>query len=342
VWGSSPGSSPGSSTVRPVEAPPLPQPRGPLSAAVISALRRGPEILPPVDGADPYGDDLQLALYCLYEMHYRGFAGVPDEREWDPALVTMRVAAERLFLDALRSEVTPSEDVDAEISALLVEPVEGEGPSWYLAKQGERRQVCEYVAHRSLYHLKEADPQAWVIARLDGPAKAALVTVEHDEYGAGDPDRMHARLFAEMMRALGLDAAYGAYLDAAPAETLAEVNFMSLCGLHRALRGALVGQFATVELTSSPGSDRLVRAMRRLELPDAAIEFYAEHVEADAVHEQLVRRGVIAPLLAAEPALAADVVFGIRASGLLADRFGERVLDHWTNGRSSLRQPLPA
>jgi heme oxygenase-like protein len=332
----------GSSPVRPVEAPALPQPRGPLSSAVISALRRGPEILPPVDGADPYGDDLQLALYCLYEMHYRGFAGVPDEREWDPALVTMRVAAERLFLDALRSEVAPSDDVDGEMGALLVEPVEGSGPSWYLAKQGERWQVREYVAHRSLYHLKEADPQAWVIARLDGPAKAALVTVEHDEYGAGDPDRMHARLFADMMRALDLDDAYGTYLDAAPAETLAEVNFMSLCGLHRSLRGALVGQFATVELTSSPGSDRLVRAMRRLGLPDAAVEFYAEHVEADAVHEQLVRRGVIAPLLAAEPALAADVVFGIRASGLLADRFSERVLRHWACGRSSLLQPLPA
>jgi len=332
----------GGSTVRPFEAAPLPQPRGPLSAAVISALRRGPEVLPPVDGADPYGDDLQLALYCLYEMHYRGFAGVPDDREWDPALVTIRVAAERLFLDALRAEVAPSDDVDAELEALLVEPVDGTGPSWYLAKEGERWQLREYVAHRSLYHLKEADPQAWVIARLDGPAKAALVTVEHDEYGAGDPDRMHARLFADMMRALDLDDGYGAYLDAAPAETLAEVNFMSLCGLRRALRGALVGQFATVELTSSPGSDRLVRAMRRLELPDAAIAFYAEHVEADAVHEQLVRRGVIAPLLATEPALAGDVVFGIRASGLLADRFGERLLRCWSTDRPSLLRPVPA
>jgi hypothetical protein len=81
--------------------------------------------------------------------------------------------------------------------------------------------------------------------------------------------------------------------------------------------------------------------MRRLGLPDAAVAFYAEHVEADAVHEQLVRRGVIAPLLAAEPALAGDVVFGIRASGLLADRFGARLLDCWTHDRPSLLQPLP-
>ncbi|HXV93366.1 MAG TPA: iron-containing redox enzyme family protein, partial [Pseudonocardia sp.] len=185
------------------------------------------------------------------------------------------------------------------------------------------------------------DPQALAIARLDGPAKAALVTVEHDEYGAGDPDRMHSRLFAEMMRVLGLDPAYGAYLDAAPAETLAEVNFMSLCGLHRRLRGALVGQFAMVELTSSPGSRRLVMAMERLGCPPEAVEFYAEHVEADAVHEQLVRRGIIAPLLAAEPELAADVVFGIRASGFLAASLGALLLERWDAGRSGLRRPLP-
>jgi hypothetical protein len=329
------------SAPRPVEPPALPEPRGPLSAAVIGSLRRGPEILPPVQDADPYGEDLQLALYCLYELHYRGFAGVPDDREWDPGLLTVRSAMELAFLDALRADVEPGDDVDAELESLLVEPVDGKGVSHHLRRDGERWQVREYVAHRSLYHLKEADPQAWVIPRLDGPAKAALVTVEHDEYGAGDPDRMHARLFADMMRALDLDDSYGAYLDAAPAETLAEVNLMSLLGLHRSLRGALVGQFATVELTSSPGSDRLVRAMRRLELPDAAVEFYAEHVEADAVHEQLVRRGVIAPLLAAEPALAADVVFGIRASGFLADRFGDRVLGHWAAGQPSLRVPLP-
>ena len=98
---------------------------------------------------------------------------------------------------------------------------------------------------------------------------------------------------------------------------LPEVNLMSMCGLHRGLRGALIGQCATVELTSSPGSDRLVKALRRLDAPAAAGVFYAEHVEADAVHEQLVRRGVIAPMLAAEPELARDVVFGIRASVLL-------------------------
>ncbi len=333
---------------RPVEPPRLPQPRGPLSAALIDGLRldplrRGPIVLPVPEDCDPYGEDLQLALYCSYELHYRGFASVSDDREWDPTLLAGRASMERLFLAALRADVPggpDDDDVDAELAALLVEPIDAHGVSHHLRRDGELWQMREYVALRSLYHLKEADPQAFVIARLEGPAKAAMVTIEHDEYGAGDPDRMHAKLFADMMDALELRWSYGHYLDAAPAEVLAEVNLMSMCGLHRGLRGALVGQFATVELTSSPGSDRLVKALRRLGAPAAAVEFYAEHVEADAVHEQLVRRGVLAPMLAAEPALARDVVFGIRASGLLADRLSALLLRSWGAGLSALRRPL--
>jgi hypothetical protein len=46
------------------------------------------------------------------------------------------------------------------------------------------------------------------------------------------------------MDGAGLDSRYGRYLDEVPAVTLATVNMMSLFGLHRAMRGALVGHFA--------------------------------------------------------------------------------------------------
>ena len=67
-----------------------------------------------------------------------------------------------------------------------------------------------------------------------------------------------------------------------------------------------------------------------------------EHVEADAVHEQIVRHEVIDGLLEQEPGLAADVVFGIDATGYLDDRFGARLLADWRAGHSSLRTPRPA
>ncbi len=326
-------------------APALPAARGPLSQVVLRALTgAGVPDLPSLAGAlgaaDPYGDDLQLALYTCYELHYRGFAGVGDDLEWDPALLGLRGELEASFLAALRRDVPGGDDVAGEVAALVVEHVDGDGVSHHLRRRGELWQLREYIALRSIYHLKEADPQAFVIPRLEGAAKAALVSVEHDEYGAGRGDRMHAQLFADMMRELDLTDAYGAYLDAAPAPVLAEVNLMSLCGLHRGLRGALVGQFAAVELTSSPGSDRLVRAATRLGCGPATVGFYAEHVEADAVHEQVVRTGIIAPLVEADPAMAADVVFGLQATALLDERLSAHVMRSWSAGASALVAPL--
>ncbi|MEU9592775.1 iron-containing redox enzyme family protein [Streptomyces sp. NPDC048219] len=324
------------------EEPQLPTARGPLSAAVGAYLLGTGPLPRPEDAAaaSPYGDDLQLALYQCYELHYRGFAGVSPGLEWDPGLLRFRAALEDRFLSALRADTPVHDSVADAVGALLVEPVDGEGVSHFLRDEGELWHLREYAAQRSLYHLKEADPHAWVLPRLWGRAKAAMAAVEFDEYGGGRADRVHARLFADLMTDLGLDTTYGRHLDAASAECLATVNMMSLFGLHRALRGALVGHFAAVEITSSPGSRRLAEAMRRTGAGPAAEHFYDEHVEADAVHEQIVRHEVIDGLLEQEPRLAADVVFGIDATGYLEDRFADRLLADWRAGRSSLRTPL--
>jgi len=334
---------------RPATGPPLPEPRGPLSLAVLSALRRphgataGDGVPSPaaVREADPYGEDLQLALYALYEMHYRGFAGVPDSREWDPELLGLRAALEARFLEALRADTPPEADVDAVFADLLTEPADHSGSvAYHLEHSGERWQLREYAALRSLYHLKEADPHAWVIPRLHGRPKAGMVAIEYDEFGAGRADEVHSQLFAGLLSDLGLDTAYGRYLEAAGAETLATVNVITLFGLHRELRGALVGHFACVEVTSSPASRRLAAAMRRLDAGPAAERYYAEHVEADAVHEQVVRREVVGGLLAQEPHLAADVVLGVTATVFLEDRLGRRLLAAWRAGDTALRKPL--
>jgi hypothetical protein len=320
----------------------LPAGRGPVSSAVVDVLagRRPVTDLPSEPRLDPYGEDLQLALYVLYELHYHGFADVDPELEWDPDLLRLRRSLERTFLTALQAEVPAGDDVDAEVEALLVEQADGDGASWRLMRDGELWQLREYVVLRSIYHLKEADPQAWVIPRIDGQAKASLVTVEHDEFGGGRGERVHAQVFADMMAELDLDPRYHGYLEAAPAEALAPVNLMSLCGLHRRWRGASVGQFALIEVTSSPGSARIVKAMQRLGTSEAATAFYVEHVEADAVHEQLVRRGLLADLVARSPELAPDVVFGMRALTLLEDRLGDHLMRSWDAGSSSLRAAL--
>ncbi|MFC9796976.1 iron-containing redox enzyme family protein [Streptomyces sp. NPDC127584] len=329
----------------PATAPRLPAGRGELSDTVVEALRTdGPPRCDPesVARADPWGEDLQLALYLLYELHYRGFDGVDDAREWDPDLLRLRREAEARFLDALREALSDGpRTVEDAFAPLLVEPVDlSDSLSRRLETDGELWQLREYAALRSLYHLKEADPHVWVVPRLTGEAKASMVAIEYDEFGAGRAERVHARLFADLMDDLGLDHSYGHYLEHAPAPLLATVNLMSLFGLHRARRGALVGHFACVEITSSPGSRRLAKAMRRCGAGAAAEHFYAEHVEADAVHEQVVRHGVVGGLLAEEPGLEPDIAFGSAATVLLEDRLADHIRDAWDRGQSALRRPL--
>lgn len=327
-------------------SPPLPLPRGPLSHGAVSALReRGsPLSLARLADSDPYGEDLQLALYVIYELHYQGFDGVEDDHEWDPTLLAFRRALEDRFLDALRADVPVSIDAQEALDELQAEPGSDEGGSvtHFLRSEGELGHLREYAVLRSLYHLKEADPHAWVIPRLHGRAKAAMAAIVFDEFGAGRADEIHAGLFADLMADLGLNTAYGFYVEAAPAELFATVNLMSLFGLHRTLRGALAGHFAAVEVTSSPGSRRLAEALRRVGAGQAAVRFYDEHVVADAVHEQVVRQEVVGGLLENEPALEADVVFGIRATGFLEDRLGDRLLKAWRSGATALRAGAPA
>lgn len=329
-------------TARP--GPRLPRPRGHLSDMVISWLRTGEGTLPTredIQREGPYGADLQLALYVLYELHYQGFDGVDDDREWAPALLSARYHLEGAFLRALRGDV-PARGAREALAGLLTEPADdGSSVSHYLKREGRLWQLREYAALRSLYHLKEADPHAWVLPRLRGRAKAGMAAIEFDEFGAGRAEDIHAQLFADLMADLALETAYGHYVDLAPAEILALVNLMSLLGLHRSLRGALIGHFATVEVTSSPGSRRLAEAMRRTGAGPAAERFYDEHVEADAVHEQVVRTEVVDGLLKDEPDLEPDVAFGIGATTLLEGRLAGHLLAAWRADRSALPAPLP-
>ncbi|GAB3937237.1 iron-containing redox enzyme family protein [Micromonospora vulcania] len=329
---------------------PLPQPRGPLSAAVAGALRHAPHDLPAylgadLDPADPLTDeDLQLTLFLCYELHYRGWRGVDEGWEWEPTLLALRARAERPFEAALRRLAGPVSVPAAGVPSGLVELVAADdGPplAATLQRRADLAQFREFVTHRSIYHLREADPHSWALPRLGGPAKAALVEIQTDEYGNGRLDRMHAELFRRTLERLGLDTGYGAYLDVVPAVTLATNNLMSLFGLHRRLRGALLGHLAAFEMTSSAPNRRYGNGLRRLGLDEVATRFYDEHVEADAVHEQIAAHDLCGGLVRTEPALAGDVLFGA-AAALAVDRlFAAHLLDNWAAGASSLRSCAP-
>ena len=330
------------------------RPRGPLSEWVISQLRGAPgQPLTAVGSpssveADALtSDDLHLALYLCYELSYGGIEDVDERWEWDPSLLSFRAAMESSFESAVRSAVAappavPSGTIDARLRDVL-RLDDGPSLSRFLERHGTSAHYREFLMHRSAYQLKEADPHSFGIPRLQGPAKAALVQIQADEYGGGDPSWMHSALFARSMRALGLDHRPGAYIDRLPGTTLAWVNLMSLFGLHRRLRGALVGHLAAFEMTSCIPNRRYADGLRRLRFGADAVAYFDEHVEADAVHEAVAANDLAGSLVAAEPGLEDDVLLGARALLLTESAFAGHLLQSWEAGRSSLRQdPIPS
>ncbi|WP_113702026.1 iron-containing redox enzyme family protein [Nonomuraea lactucae] len=322
----------------------LPAPCGPVTATLFERLARPPDESPislDVTGVDLGDDDFQLALFACYELHYQGFDDVDERWEWAPSLLAAREVLERRFEETLALAVPrpPLEGPD-EVRRTLNELTADDGPSvsTFLARRADLQQFREFVVHRSIYHLKEADPHSWAIPRLRGRPKAALVEIQADEYGGGRPERMHSELFRATMRGLGLDDSYGAYLDRVPGITLAISNAMSLFGLHRRLRGALIGHLAALEMTSSLPNRHYATGLRRLGGDDTAARFYDEHVQADAVHEQIASHDLCQSFAAAHPPLAGDVLYGAACALRLERLWAEHVLVRWERGLTSLTE----
>jgi hypothetical protein len=320
----------------------LPEPRGPVTELLRDALT-GPARSLPAAPAVEGDEDHQLALFLCYELHYRGLPGVDERWEWEPSLLALRAELEQRFESDLRRDVpVPSGGGAMDLALREIEAAD-EAPSLskHLEREGTLEQFEEFVIHRSAYQLKEADPHSWALPRLSGGPKAAMVEIQADEYGGGDPRRIHAQLFADAMDALGLDSRYGAYIDRIPAATLATVNLMSMFGLHRRLLGSIVGHLALFEMTSSIPNGRYAKGLRRLGRPEATA-FFDEHVVADAVHENVAAVDLAGGLAKQDPRLEPDILWGAATLVQLDGRFARHLLDSWEAGESSLIEPRAA
>lgn len=328
--------------------------RGPLSSRLLDVLVRHPADTPLDDVAEAAraalatddvvrDEDVQLSLTLLYSLHYGSLPHLNDAWEWDPDLLRIRHTLEAAFEAALRSLVIPPVRPRATVGDVadclfaMTAPSPGPSLSQYMAKKASPAQAREFLVQRSAYTLREADPHSWAIPRLTGRAKAALVEIQSDEYGGGRAAHVHAAIFARAMTGAGLDPTYGAYLDQIPAITLASLNTMSLFGVHRRLRGAIVGHLAAFEMTSSLPNRGYADGFRRLGYGAEVTEYFDEHVEADAVHEQIAGRDLAGALAEDEPDLLDDILFGAAACLAVDGRAADHVRDAWEAGRSSLR-----
>src|SRR5205085_4744115 len=131
----------------------LPRARGDISELLLDALEGPPHELPrselPPTREPLEDDDLHLALYLSYELHYRGLPGVDEGWEWEPSLLGRRRGLEDLFERALLEAVprgtdpVPADGMDLALRAVA----EDDGPSLsaYINVSASLDEVREFV-----------------------------------------------------------------------------------------------------------------------------------------------------------------------------------------------------
>jgi hypothetical protein len=286
------------------------------------------------DHADSHGDE-SLALWVLYELHHRGFQGIDDALVWDPALLVLRSRLEHDLEERWRAETrwlvdrfTEDDGFEDGFFALCEEDTGGPSIASFVQREADADQVLAVLRQRSIYHVREQDAAMWTLPRLDDETKAHLVTIAFDEYGDGDPDRLHAELWRRGMAACGLDTGYAAYVDEALPAVLEQNNLMAMLGLHRRLVPAALGHLAAFEVTSAVPSRRVVRGLERLGMPEPLADYYREHMVADAIHEQVAVRMMLGGLVRRRPAVLPEVVFGASVCLLAEQATATAVLEH--------------
>ncbi|MBW3551391.1 MAG: hypothetical protein KY442_11480, partial [Proteobacteria bacterium] len=131
---------------------------------------------------DPLADeDLHLALYLGYELHYRGLPGVDERWEWNPGLLGLRAVLEGHFEEGLveavpRPAPVPAEATDEALREIAKQADDGVLLSWsftiplskVMPDWRDKSRVGPRVQSEPVYCLARAD---WQEARL---AEAAL------------------------------------------------------------------------------------------------------------------------------------------------------------------------
>jgi hypothetical protein len=92
-----------------------------------------------------------------------------------------------------------------------------------------------------------------------------------------------------------------------------------------------------VRVPFAPRGPLSAEGMRRLGFGDDVMDYFDEHVEADAVHEQIAGFDMAGSLAEDRPDLLRDIMFGAAACLAVDGWGGAHIHEAWTQGRSSLR-----
>jgi hypothetical protein len=226
-----------------------------------------------------------LRMLEVHDLHLAPIDELGDRArlQHHPDTATAKFELDEWFVDHLDSLETPDvERPEAVASMRALAHVDLVPPVYeWLAEAATLDQTVEYLSVEGGPDGGFDDLVAACQIGIDGPAKLELAQNYWDEMGNGRLDRVHTELHRKLARALGLRAIAREDL---PIEALERAALGSLLATNRWLQPEMVGALGLIELQAGPRCRKVVTGLERLGAGWDALDFYAEHAEADPRH----------------------------------------------------------
>jgi hypothetical protein len=250
------------------------------------------------------GFDRRDAMTALLEVHALHLAPIEELGGAEQWQHEPRVAALKRRLEGMlraRLDADPEPRFDGEVADDMRRlSHDGMVPPIYdwLAEEATLEELVEFISLEGGPDADFDDLVAICQVGLRGLPKLTLGANYWDEMGRGHLPAVHTELHGCMADALGVRSVP---LDELPIEALERKALNGYLATNRALQPEMIGSLGMIECQAGPRCRRVVAAMHRLGVPDAALPFYAEHASADPHHGKAWLDDAVAPLVAQHP-----------------------------------------
>jgi hypothetical protein len=157
----------------------------------------------------------------------------------------------------------------------------------FLAKHATREQFRVVVQQFAVDGLTEAQSFLPIMARLPIQAQMPMMRVFIDEFGCGNYEQTHSRLYMELLAEMGLPQNLSAYLQGVNDESYAFVNVFFWMTQRASHPEFFLGALAYLENSIPYAFACFAEACKRLGI--ANHHYYTEHLHIDGFHAKETR-----------------------------------------------------
>ncbi|VWB49282.1 spermidine/putrescine ABC transporter [Burkholderia lata] len=180
----------------------------------------------------------------------------------------------------------------------------------FLAEEASLEQLAFYVCLEAQVDGRFDDTIALSQIGMLGDMKLAVAENFWDEMGLGELEGMHTLLFGKA------EPHFRQYLQRfdpsilSSALALKNGNLLSMYALRRWYVVRLLGTLTLLEDTVPYRFSKMVKGMRRHQVPEEVIAYHVLHTKIDVVHGNSLVKRVLLPLATQNPAAIRDICIG--------------------------------